>query len=49
MYDCERQKLEQRLTEEKETSRIKHQQTIEEYEVRIRDEQQQREEDIEML
>lgn len=49
MYESERQRLEQRLAEEKETSRKKHQQTIEEYETRIRDEQLQREEDIEML
>lgn len=49
MYDNERQRLEQRLNEEKEASRKKHQLTIEEYETRIRDEQLQREEDIEML
>lgn len=49
MYENERQRLEQRLNEEKEASRKKHQLTIEEYETRIRDEQLQREEDIEML
>lgn len=49
MYENERQRLEMRLSEEKETSRKKHQLTVEEYETRIRDEQLQREEDIEML
>lgn len=49
MYESERQRLEQRLSEEKEASRKKHQMTMEEYETRLRDEQSQREEDIEML
>jgi hypothetical protein len=38
MYENERQRLEMRLSEEKETSRKKHQLTVEEYETRIRDE-----------
>lgn len=38
MYESERQRLEQRLSEEKEASRKKHQMTMEEYETRLRDE-----------
>lgn len=39
MYENERQRLELRITEDKEQSKRKHQQLTDEYETRIRDEQ----------